>query len=236
MNFRDSLFFVATQNTHDKAIFVWDLYKKRQGKVQVEAKNPDTPDGIINFKSENVDILAFAWQQNSCCLYSLIHSGAKEETVFCSTNIGLIERKFTGSHERDDPKGRSPSNDKFAVQVSFSKPDKTSTFERLPVGIQAFHMEDRLRSSLFGMNQTIQVMIDMRDKSNIKRFGKPVDFTGHFHQPEHGPFHIAFNGSNEVIFAKTDGALLFDIRKVRSVGRKTSEGSLLQGTHPQSGV
>lgn len=214
MNFRDSLFFVATQNTHDKAIFVWDLYKKRPGKIQVEARNPDSPDGVINFRSENVDILAFAWQQNSCSLYSLVHSPGKDETIFCTTNIGLIERKFMGPNDRDDHRARSATSEKFSVQMSFSKPDKCSSFERLPVGIQAFQMEERQRAALFGMSQTLQVMIDLRDKSNVKRFGKSTDGPSHFHHPENGPFHIAYNGSNEVIFAKTDGALLFDIRKV----------------------
>lgn len=172
------------------------------------------PEGALHFRNDNTEIHGFAWQPNSCNLYSLAYSAPRDETFFTQTHIGLMERRFTTCAEKDDPKAKAPPAEKFSVQINFNKPDKSFTFERLPISIQSFLVDERQRNSLFGMNQHLQVLIDLRDKTNVKRFGKPTEGTlGSL--KDNGPFHIAHNGSNDVIFAKTDGALLFDVRKAR---------------------
>lgn len=213
----DQLYLIATQNTHHKAIYLWDLYRKRPQRP-LDDKVPDSPEGIINFKNEGVEINGFMWQNNAANLYSLATILPRKESYFATTNVGSIEKR---SSESDDGKSTSARDDRFSISVNLTKSDKQTSVERLPIEISAFCVDDRLRNALFGIERNTSVLIDLRDRSVAKYFGRVPQERTDSSRPEPSPYHISYNGHNDVIFAKTDQVNVFDVRRVCLQGKPT---------------
>lgn len=213
MNYRDSLFFAATQNTREETIFIWDLYQKRSAKI-TEDKNPDIAEGQITYKNWDVNILAFSWLPNSCRLNTLIHSKNRNETHLVSTDIGLIERRFAANFKQDDNRNFSNDTEKFNLQVNLNKTDKNYTHEKLPINILGFIVDEKENNRVFGMNHESRALIDLKDSNSVKYFGPSPFVSSSNVKSGSNLFHIGHNNENEVIFAKSDMAMLYDIRKV----------------------
>lgn len=228
----DQLHYIATQNTHHKAIYLWDLYRKRQQRP-LDDKAPDVPEGVINYKNEGVEINGFTWQNNAANLHSLATIMPRKESYFATTGLGAIEKR---SAENDDGKSTSAREDRFNVTVNLTKSDKTTSVEKLPLEIGAFCVDDRLRSALFGMERNTSVLIDLRDRSVAKYFGRMTPERPETTRPEPTPYHISYNGQNDVIFAKTDQVNLFDIRRVCLQGTSAGVVDRHARLRPQSGI
>ena len=208
------MFFSASQNTNEESIFIWDLYQKRSVKITDE-KTADIPEGKISFKNDDAEILAFSWLKDTCKLVSLVNLKSKEESFLCNSTIGLIESRFAQQQGKEEFQTQQTNDsEKFHLQINLNKIDKHTQVEKLPVNICAFYADPQNRNRVFGMSQFTQVLMDLKDRNNVKHFGSVNEEWTRLPKSESNLFHIDYNGQNDVIFAKSDAVLVYDIRKV----------------------
>lgn len=184
----------------------------------MDEKVADASEGTVVFKNEGVEIMAFSWQANSANLYSLAHFGQRKETFICLNNIGLIERQFTPLTEREEPRNGSTRDERFNVCVNFNKPDKMTCFERLPVDIVAFQIDERQRAVIYGMDRQNHVIMDLRDRQSVKTLGYFAHDRFDSQGGDVGTCHVAHNGAYDLLFAKRGRVHKFDLRKASSAG------------------
>ena len=216
--YRDKNFFLASQNTTDPTIFVWDLYSRRSGR-QPEERAADSPDFSLCFP-DDADIFNFRWQKNSAYLYST--SGLREQpgqTYLSIFQVRLVEQSLGQLESLEDlGNGHRPGNGEHCdveerQKVSFRNPQKNHSFVKLPFTLKNFCVNDRNRNYVFGAHERAKLVLDFNSPKDLKYFDREEGERASPSGPDQSDCEVTFNGKNYVIFSNKNVIQIYDIRK-----------------------
>jgi hypothetical protein len=217
---------LATQNTHESAIYIWDLYNKRATKG-LEDQSVDISDCTLNF-SDDISVYNFRWFKNSPHLHCSTSTGdSSDSTYFSIFMIDQIENSYKATLEFDENCEQSMrcDSDDSNYKISFKSSDKFHSFIKVPFKMKNFCLSDKNKNLIFGTNPKSKFMMDFNSPKDIKHFKMDSEISS----SPYGDFEVNYNNKNLVIFSGQKMIQLYDIRKVALQG----EGGADEDRPPQ---
>jgi hypothetical protein len=212
-SYKEKVYYLATQNIHESAIYIWDLYNRRATR-NVEDRPVDISDCTLNFH-DDIAVYNFRWFRNSPHLYCSTSTGDStiDHSYFSIFMIDQIEKSYRETldfeQQQDNGSMRCDSHDSN-YKISFKSADKFHNFIKLPFKIKNFCLSDKNKHHIFATQPSSKFMFDFNSPKDIKYFKAEKEAQG----ANFSDYEVNYNGKNIVVFSGHNTIELFDIRKV----------------------